>query len=104
MFRQGDVLVVPISGKLKDGLTLVPREGGKIILAEGEVTGHYHAIAEEGVALLEGENDDDRYLQVETEEAHLTHNEHGTLTIPKGNYKVTRQVEYTPQEVRRVAD
>ena len=34
----------------------------------------------------------------------VTHEEHATLTIPPGDYEVKRQREYTPEEIRRVAD
>ena len=36
--------------------------------------------------------------------AALTHQEHDTINLPKGNYKVTGQVEYTPERLLRVAD
>jgi hypothetical protein len=41
--RQGDILLVPVE-EVPDGLSKVPREKGRIVLAEGEETGHLHAI------------------------------------------------------------
>lgn len=71
MLRQGDILLLPVK-KLPDGLTEVPREDGRIILAEGEATGHLHAIdAPEATFLatdlaeIEG-----RFLKVEAETEH----------------------------------
>ena len=46
MFRQGDVLIVTVS-RLPKLLEPVAREGGHVILAHGEVTGHAHAIKDE---------------------------------------------------------
>ena len=34
----------------------------------------------------------------------LVHDEHDTLTIAPGAYKVIRQREYHPEEIRNVAD
>jgi hypothetical protein len=42
-YRQGDVLVVPAAA-VPDGATPLEREGGRVVLAHGEVTGHAHAI------------------------------------------------------------
>ncbi len=70
MKRQGDILLVPVK-KLPGGLTEVPREEGKIILAEGEATGHLHAIeAPEATFLAEDiANIEGRFLKVEEEVA-----------------------------------
>lgn len=61
MYRQGDVLVRPVSAIPADAKP-IKRVGGRVILAEGEVTGHHHAISEAGVGLLE--HDGRRYLDV----------------------------------------
>lgn len=94
-YRQGDILLVPIE-KLPNGLSEVPREKGKIVLAEGEETGHLHAIdapeatfLAEDLAEIEG-----KFLVVEAEVA-LTHPEHDTIKLAPGNYEVRRQREYT---------
>jgi hypothetical protein len=34
----------------------------------------------------------------------LEHDEHDTIAIPPGNYKVIRQREYSPEAIRNVAD
>jgi hypothetical protein len=44
-----------------------------------------------------------RYLQVD-EQVTLTHEEHTAHVIPPGIYHLPTQVEYTPAELRRVAD
>jgi hypothetical protein len=64
MYRQGDVLIVPVA-KLpaKSKLTEVPREEGRVVLAHGEVTGHSHAFARGGVEMYRTETDA-RFMRV----------------------------------------
>jgi hypothetical protein len=45
----------------------------------------------------------ERFLQV-MEVVALTHEEHATVTIQPGVYRLPQQVEYAPAELRRVAD
>lgn len=104
MYRQGDVLVVE-STKTPASLTPIPLENGRLILAHGEVTGHAHVI--EGTAELFTPSDatdlEERFLRIEAE-ARLVHDEHDTITLPPGDYRVLRQREYTPEAIRTVAD
>ena len=103
-YRQGDVLIERIS-ELPPKLKKLKRVGGRLILAEGEVTGHHHAIADEHCALLaESETAQVTFLEIKEAVAALTHEEHSTITLPPGNYRVTRQREYSPEAIRRVAD
>lgn len=94
-YRQGDILLVPVA-KLPEGLEEVPRQGGKIVLAEGEATGHLHAIESEEASFLATDLADieGRFLAVE-EEVTLTHPEHDAIALPPGNYEVRRQREYS---------
>src|SRR5471030_808714 len=103
MYRQGDVLVVPVK-LIPNGLTLVNREKGLVILAHGEVTGHAHAIKSEKAALFRDLKLMEVFMSVTDEPVALEHEEHGTITIPPGNYRVIRQREYHPEEIRRVED
>lgn len=103
MLRQGDVLLVPID-EVPDQLQQVPLEGGRIILAHGEATGHAHVIEGEAALLAEDLEDlERRFLRVE-EESELVHDEHDPITVPAGDYEVRRQREYSPEEIRMVAD
>ncbi len=36
--------------------------------------------------------------------ATFVHEEHGPVTLPPGDYEVTIQREYSPEEIRNVAD
>ncbi|GAC1365526.1 MAG: hypothetical protein NVSMB32_09130 [Actinomycetota bacterium] len=100
--RQGDVLLVPVD-EIPSATKPVARVGGRVILAEGEVTGHHHAISDADVALVLGEMER-RWLEVGTEGATLVHEEHAALKVAPGRYEVLLQVEYTPSALVRVAD
>ena len=103
--RQGDVLLIPVT-TVPDGARPVARDAGRVVLAYGEVTGHAHAIRTPGATLLaDGE---DRYLRV-LAGAILGHEEHATIDVAPGTYRVVIQREYVPPEVspaafRRVVD
>lgn len=104
LYRQGDVLVQQVD-EIPAGLQPVPKDNGRVILAYGEVTGHAHAV-EGDVAFLAADLEDleERFLRVEGEAAHIVHEEHGTITLPPGNYRVRRQREYAPERPVYVAD
>ncbi len=103
MFRQGDILLIPVSdSSAQEGLTPVPREKGRVVLAHGEATGHTHAILAPDAVLFDN-GKGVRILAVESE-ADLVHEEHATIRLPKGFYEVRRQREYSPEAIRNVAD
>lgn len=104
--RQGDVLLARVPSLPADA-TLRPRESGRVILAHGEVTGHAHAIADAPdaptAALLDAP-DGLAYLRVDAL-SQLVHDEHSTIVLEPGVYRVTRQREYDDEaEFRQVAD
>ena len=103
-FRQGDILLKPIDSIPEDAKRIQP-ESGRLILARGEATGHHHSI--EGVSgstALLATPDKELYLLVQEGEALLEHQEHATISLAPGKYKVVRQREYSPTEIRRVQD
>jgi hypothetical protein len=110
-FRQGDVLLLAIDpDSLPAYARPVPRRGGRVVLAEGEVTGHAHAISSPAATLLRtGYNADlPRFLRTSAP-VDLVHEEHATITLPEGLYAVVIQREYVPPEIslvpfRRVVD
>lgn len=101
IYRQGDVLIERV-GRKPEGGKSVPRENGRIIIAHGEATGHAHAICEPGVEMVELESGE-RFVCSETG-IRVVHEEHGTIALPPGNYRITQQREYTPEAIRNVAD
>jgi len=100
-YRQGDVLLVPVN-EIPSGLKTVK----KLTLALGEVTGHHHSIYGGGaVGFADDEEALADYVSVSAPEGvELVHQEHDTITIPKGTYQNVRQQEYTFQQMRPVAD
>jgi hypothetical protein len=103
MYRQGDVLIIPVDAA-PGPLEAVVRENGRIILAHGEATGHAHAIRADGAALFRDPELAAMFLTVTGEPAALEHDEHDTIMLPPGTYRIVRQREYAPEDVRYVAD
>ena len=105
LYRQGDVLFRQIS-RLPKG-NKKKRDNGTV--AYGEVTGHSHTLAVEDRDHAEVlEIGDGLFVHVSEAGIRLgatfTHEEHGPITLPPGNYKVTIQREYTPEAIRNVQD
>ncbi len=104
LIRQGDVLIVP-TNSIPTGTRPVARENGKLVLAHGEATGHAHTIADDTAELVTADQAAELYLLVHgTTAVELVHDEHDTLTIAPGAYKVVRQREYAPEGLRNVQD
>ena len=101
-YRQGDVLIVPCA-RVDSEVRPVEREGGRIVLAHGEVTGHAHAIASVDACLPIDSKTLDRYLDVKAPVV-LDHEEHTRIELPSGFYRVVQQREYRPEGIRNVAD
>jgi len=101
VWRQGDVFIISTASIPDDAK---PR---KPVLAEGEVTGHAHRLADAsraGVYGLQNGKFEELYLNVTEEDATVVHEEHHSVTVPRGSYIVRIQREYHPQEIRRVVD
>lgn len=101
MYRQGDILLVRVDETPAGNP--VTRDGrGRIVLAEGEATGHAHAVLDPEAVLIE--TAEERFLRVLAEGGvDLTHEEHAAIRLPQGDYRVVRQREYVyPETGRRV--
>lgn len=105
-YRQGDVLIERVD-TIPAGCTKHPHsKQTPIILAHGEVTGHHHAVElEEPDAADWWKSADEgaQFLDLAAP-AKVTHQEHATVVLPRGKYRVTRQREYSPEAIRNVAD
>lgn len=100
--RQGDVVLVPVESLPERAVKLLRQ--GRLVLQEGEATGHAHAILDKGAVLYDAELEA-RFLEVLTlGGVLLEHEEHDTLTIPEGVYEVRIGRVWEPEGVRRVAD
>src|SRR5262245_47031030 len=98
LIRQGDLLLVPVDVLPERTL---PRLTGRLVLAEGEATGHAHVVDNER-ASLHGTYGGTWFLSVEDgEPVLLLHEEHDPLAVPAGVYEVRRQREYVPRRVSR---
>ncbi len=102
LFRQGDVLIERIEA-IPSNVKPVPRENGKVILAHGEVTGHAHAIKAKSVHHY-ADGTGVTFLEINQALADLKHEEHATIPLARGKYRVTIQREYSPAGIRNVAD
>ena len=103
-YRQGDVCLVPVA-EVPKGAKIVARDRGRIVLAYGEVTGHAHAVLDRQAELFMAPDVDARFLRVMAASGvELVHEEHATIPLPRGIYEVRTQREYSPEEIRRVAD
>ncbi|GAA3885149.1 hypothetical protein [Streptomyces sedi] len=108
MYRQGDVLIVPLA---EEAVPEAAREAeseardgrGRLVLALGEATGHAHAVVGPGRLIRQAEPARPAWLHV-PEGARLVHEEHDAISLPRGWYSVVRQREYAPGAVRLVAD
>jgi hypothetical protein len=98
LYRHGDVLIGQV-----DSVTQDAKKRGNVILAYGESTGHSHRIADPKTAET-FEYNGEIYLKVVAPKAQLIHEEHATIEIPEGIYRVWQQREYTPKEIRRIYD
>lgn len=97
-YRQGDVILI--------GVAKIPENKRKLchsVLAEGEVTGHKHQVTEGDIELYE-DVVGGIYLKVFSRDAKITHEEHGLIKLPKGDYEVKYQREYSPEGWRKVND
>jgi len=78
--------------------------GERLVLAEGEATGHAHVLTGLAVAHTVVTN----FRRMAVIEVHepsaLTHQEHKTIRVPPGWYEIIRQRVYTPTSPRFVRD
>jgi hypothetical protein len=98
LWRQGDIFMASVAS-VPAGATPRPH----CVLAEGEVTGHSHRVADAGAARLFADAAS-LYLAVLSDTATVVHQEHGPVTLPRGTYRVWRQREYSPEAIRTVRD
>ena len=73
------------------------------ILAHGEVTGHSHRIKEQDQADVY-DTPEGLFLFVSKEGATVIHEEHAAIPLKAGCYRVWRQREYSPEEIRTIRD
>ena len=102
-YRQGDVLLCTVD-RIPPGAKQVVRDNDRVVVAEGELTGHAHAFAAAPVRMFREEGGRGSFLIIGRGGAQLRHEEHDTILVPEGRYELLRQREYTPQASRLVRD
>lgn len=113
IYAQGDIIIEKVAdADAANPINVDP--DGSVVLARGEVTGHRHRFTgDSGVVMF---RDDGLARGMPTElylghikiaakgGAELRHEEHDTIKLPTGTYRVRRQREFDAGEMRIVAD
>jgi hypothetical protein len=108
--QQGDINFERIKNDV-DKKTLCKVQKNGWVLAEGETTGHFHRIEEVKKAEMYEYYDDYLkedclLLKILENQVEVKHNEHQSIILDRGIYRVTRVNEYDPFEKysRKVQD
>ena len=111
MFAQGDLLIERVADTDPSGTILTPDATGATVLAEGELTGHRHAIFDRVTMFrddaLAREIPAGLYvghIKVDGGSALVHHQEHAPVNLAEGTYRVRRQRELEPRDAVLVAD
>jgi hypothetical protein len=111
IFAQGDLLLERVADVAPSGTIEENLDGMAMVLAEGEATGHRHAIWEHVTMFRDAVLARDipaglyiGHLQVASAYARVTHDEHAPIMLPRGTYRVRRQRELGPRDARVLAD
>lgn len=97
-FRHGDVMIASVKKIPKDAKKLKTN-----IVVRGEITGHAHRLSDLTACQLFS-CEESLYLDVSGNFVKIVHEEHKEIEIPKGQYRIWVQREYTPAAIRRVVD
>ncbi len=111
MYAQGDLLIERVEDVEPTGTMILPDATGALVLAEGEFSGHRHAIFERVTMFrddaLAREIPAGLYIghvKVEGGPATVRHQEHAPIALGEGTYRVRRQRELEPKDAVIVAD
>jgi hypothetical protein len=111
MYAQGDLLIERVDDLEPSGTLISPDATGATVLAEGEFTGHRHAIfdrvamfRDDALALDVPSGLYVGHIKVEGGSATILHQEHAPIALGEGTYRVRRQRELEPQDAMLVSD
>jgi len=100
---QGDIRCMYVDS-IPKGAVPVNAVSGRYIVAEGEATGHHHAVLESYGEMFETP-DGTLWLRVGEAPAPLTHEEHAPITFaPRRIVRFTAQCQEFAGDVQRVRD
>lgn len=91
LWRQGDIYI--------ESVRCIPAgavQRQSTVLVDGEMTGHRHRIRDYRSANI-FEAHGDIFVDVVTDLAEIVHEEHDTIELNRGVYRVWRQREYDPR-------
>jgi hypothetical protein len=111
MFAQGDLLIERVADADPSGTILAPDASGATVLAEGELTGHRHAIFDRVTMFrddaLAREIPAGLYIghvKVDGGSALIHHQEHAPISLGEGTYRIRRQRELEPRDAVLVSE
>ena len=110
-YAQGDIIIEKVADA-KPSAELNRDPDGSVVLARGEVTGHRHRFTGDSGVLMFRDDALGRdlaelyvgHVTVPSAGANLLHEEHSTIALPPGTYRIRRQREFTAGMARVVAD
>ncbi len=95
MWRQGDVLIIEATLDKR-----LAKAAPNKVLVYGEATGHSHRVQGDADVL---DTPTGKIIEARAP-FRVVHEEHATIEIPEGAYRVIRQREYDEEQIRYVAD
>ena len=108
-YRQGDILLERIYEIPKQIMNHQQQQQQQTqdnyIIAHGE-SGNQHRMSKHVLIFENPENKEERYVQVLSQNTDLLHQEHKSIHIPQGIYKIRREREYNAFEsaIRQVQE
>ena len=96
MWRQGDILIIE-DAKIPHSA----KPTADKVLVYGEATGHAHRVVSDTATVLDVP---DGKMVHAPDGFSVAHEEHATIEIPEGTYRIIRQREYDEETIRYVAD
>ena len=110
IYAQGDVVLERVADATPNS-ALATDADGVVVIARGEVTGHRHAFYANAVMFRDDSLARDMptelyigHVKIGVGGAALRHEEHDTINLSEGTYRVRRQREFSAKEMRLVAD
>lgn len=103
---QGDILIERVEDAAISGRIVQHSGEGPVVVAEGEATGHHHRLV--GAAVLYRDDALARevppglyigHLRVSSPTARLEHEEHASIALDQGTYRVRRQRQLEPTDI-----
>ena len=112
LVRQGDVLLRAIPAPREADVEAAPKDARGLVLAEGETSGHHHAIFGRGARLMQFRQGGGRVVVVADAGADMRVvgggsggvDRHTPISLAPGHYEVRIQKSYEAGMARRVED